>query len=303
MARHKVKRYSGEDGISDVQDNDGMDSSITPKRVNINNPDSYQMPMPLSPEDAAVNASNASIGSAYMNNGPTPGAPTDIGPQPPISQMNAPVESAPTPKKAIVTKKQLAESGYDNLRDYLNAQKGVPRKGEKEPRKPASKPTESKPSASKPTGAKPTRVSYTPSEWDDTSSSKVGAMNLQSGQRPKEEPLEGVYPEQMLGGGAGYGVKAIANLAKGLAARQAAKEIAKETLPAVADKITPLKFLGKSGRRVVGAEELPNPQLKLGMKRGGKVKHKPVAKHTEHKPKGGRGDGIATKGFTKGRYL
>ena len=61
MARHKVKRYSGEDGISDVQDNDGMDSSITPKRVNINNPDSYQMPMPLSPEDAAVNASNASI--------------------------------------------------------------------------------------------------------------------------------------------------------------------------------------------------------------------------------------------------
>jgi hypothetical protein len=81
------------------------------------------------------------------------------------------------------------------------------------------------------------------------------------------------------------------------------KEVAKETLPAIADKITPLKFLGKSGRRVVGAEELPNPQLKLGMKRGGKVKHKPVAKHTEHKPKGGRGDGIATKGFTKGRYL
>jgi hypothetical protein len=202
--------------------------------------------------------------------------------------MNAPVESAPAPKRAIVSKKQLAESGYDNLRDYLNAQKGTPRKGEKEPRKPTASPAKSE--GKKQPQATPIKTNFNPDKLPST--------------RPKDEPgLENVYPEQMLGGGAGFGIKALANLAKSLAARTAAKEVAKETLPAIADKITPLKFLGKSGRRVVGAEELPNPQLKLGMKRGGKVKHKPVAKHTEHKPKGGRGDGIATKGFTKGRYL
>ena len=33
-------------------------------------------------------------------------------------------------KQAIVTKKQLEESGFDNLRDYLNAQRGLTRRDE-----------------------------------------------------------------------------------------------------------------------------------------------------------------------------
>jgi hypothetical protein len=33
-------------------------------------------------------------------------------------------------KPAIVTQKQLDESGFDNLRDYLNAQRGLTRRGE-----------------------------------------------------------------------------------------------------------------------------------------------------------------------------
>jgi hypothetical protein len=50
-------------------------------------------------------------------------------------------EPAKTPAKAkpaIVTKEQLKASGFDNLRDYLNAQRGLTRRGESSPRKPAA---------------------------------------------------------------------------------------------------------------------------------------------------------------------
>ena len=40
------------------------------------------------------------------------------------------VTANPLAKKApIVTKKMLADSGFDNLRDYLNAQRGLTRRG------------------------------------------------------------------------------------------------------------------------------------------------------------------------------
>jgi hypothetical protein len=40
-------------------------------------------------------------------------------------------KSAPAASKPkIVTKEELAKSGYDNLRDYMNAQKGLTRRGE-----------------------------------------------------------------------------------------------------------------------------------------------------------------------------
>ena len=276
--KRKVKRYDLGGATGDLNNDDSMGMAPSPDQgMNEAEPSSNFSTPPYDPgmQEAEPSA----------NYSPTPS-----------------VSTAPaTPPRAIVSKKQLADSGFDNLRDYLNNQKGIPRKGESAPRKPTKKPTD----ASKPSATKPTKVNYTPSEWDDNSPSKVRGMNLQSGQRPKEEPLENVYPEQLLGGGAGLGIKAIANLPKSLVAKQATKEIAKEALPAVANRITPLKFLGKTRKDLaeMAQEELSNPQLKLGMKRGGKVKHKAVAKHMEHKPKGGRGDGIATKGFTKGRYL
>ena len=37
------------------------------------------------------------------------------------------------PKPAVVTKEQLAKSGYSNLRDYLNAKQGLTRRKEKNP--------------------------------------------------------------------------------------------------------------------------------------------------------------------------
>jgi hypothetical protein len=41
-------------------------------------------------------------------------------------------------KPAIGTKEQLKASGFDNLRDYLNDRRGLTRRGESSPRKPAA---------------------------------------------------------------------------------------------------------------------------------------------------------------------
>jgi hypothetical protein len=49
-----------------------------------------------------------------------------------------PAKAAKPAKPAIVTKEQLKASGFDNLRDYLNAQRGLTRRGESAPRKPAA---------------------------------------------------------------------------------------------------------------------------------------------------------------------
>ena len=58
----------------------------------------------------------------------------------PLKSQATPTKPA-TPTKAkpaIVTKEQLKASGFDNLRDYLNAQRGLTRRGESSPRKPAA---------------------------------------------------------------------------------------------------------------------------------------------------------------------
>ena len=49
-----------------------------------------------------------------------------------------PAKTPAKAKPAIVTKEQLKASGFDNLRDYLNAQRGLTRRGESAPRKPAA---------------------------------------------------------------------------------------------------------------------------------------------------------------------
>ena len=106
MARHKAKRYDGEDG-----------SLVTPKRVNMDNPDSYNVPMPLSEEEAASNSYNREMGDKYSSQA------SDTEPEGTSNVRETTTISRPSPKKVIVTKEQLAASGYDNLRDYLNAQR------------------------------------------------------------------------------------------------------------------------------------------------------------------------------------
>jgi hypothetical protein len=58
------------------------------------------------------------------------------------SQAAAPMEdkkpAKAASKPAIVTKEQLKASGFDNLRDYLNDQRRLTRRGESSPRKPAA---------------------------------------------------------------------------------------------------------------------------------------------------------------------
>jgi hypothetical protein len=50
------------------------------------------------------------------------------------------------PKSGIVTKEQLAKSGFDNLRDYMNAEKGLKRRdGSKTEKAPSKTTTETKP--------------------------------------------------------------------------------------------------------------------------------------------------------------
>ena len=54
------------------------------------------------------------------------------------TERAAPAKAPAKAKPAIVTKEQLKASGFDNLRDYLNAQRGLTRRGESAPRKAAT---------------------------------------------------------------------------------------------------------------------------------------------------------------------
>jgi hypothetical protein len=51
-----------------------------------------------------------------------------------LSKPRAQAGKAASGKPAIVTKEQLKASGYSNLRDYLNAQRGLTRRGDKSTR-------------------------------------------------------------------------------------------------------------------------------------------------------------------------
>lgn len=53
-------------------------------------------------------------------------------------------------KPGIVTKEQLAKSGYDNLRDYLNAQQGLTRRGESAPTPVKATPVKAEPAKAEP---------------------------------------------------------------------------------------------------------------------------------------------------------
>jgi len=280
MARHKVKRFAaGDPVVDDGGDGYGIDAQ------SMGGGDSMAA-------QNAIAQQNQAIGADYSNMGSAPAAPTDIGSQAPITQTNATIDTTPTQKRVIVTKKQLADSGFDNLRDYLNAQKGVPRKGESEPRKPtkpASKPSSAKetPKTSSKKGGDwedNTPVPGMRSDWEDNTpipTMKKSARDLLNESKPSPEKTQQMLDAMVPGGGA---LKMAANAARNLASRKAAQEV---VAPFIKEIAGPVK------------KALPNAQRMLGMKKGGHVK-KEVEKH---KAKAGRGDGIATKGYTKGRYL
>jgi hypothetical protein len=91
---------------------------------------------------------------------------------------------SPKPKKAgIVTKEELAKSGYDNLRDYLNAKQGLTRRKEKTPT---------------PKLIDPSNIRSGP-RFDDEG--LIDPSNIRSGRRPEEEALLKTRAKGMKNGG------------------------------------------------------------------------------------------------------
>lgn len=201
----------------------------------------------------------------------------------------------------IVSKKQLADSGYDNLRDYLNAQKGLTRRGESTPRAPQNTP------AAKSTTVVEKTTTTAPSQGGSGRGGQGGATaeeleaygkqrrmdraksELMSAKPSSEDTQKGL--EIMAGGGGGAALKGIAALAKGLANRKAASSLAEYSIPQL-----------EAARKA-----LPAPQRLLGMKKGGSVKASKMGSVKTAKPSASsaskRGDGIAMRGKTRGKYL
>jgi hypothetical protein len=88
------------------------------------------------------------------------------------------------PKPAVVTKEELAKSGYDNLRDYLNAKQGLTRRKE--------------PKSSSPKLINPSNIRSGP-RFDDEG--LIDPKNIRSGRRPEEEALLKTRAKGMKSGG------------------------------------------------------------------------------------------------------
>ena len=219
------------------------------------------------------------------------------------SSGKAPAKAAA--KAPIVSKKQLADSGYDNLRDYLNAQKGLTRRGESTPRAPQNAPAKATPAqggsgrgrqggatADELEAYGKQRAAQKQAEYEAAKAKAAtpeGRAEREA--QVKGQALEAVRPEENLIGGGLGSLKAIAGLAKGLANRKGASALAEYSIPQL-----------EAARKA-----LPAPQRLLGMKKGGSVKASKMGSVKTAKPSvssaSKRADGIAQKGKTRGKYL
>lgn len=173
-------------------------------------------------------------------------------------------KSTPRAKAPIVTKEQLAKSGL-SLRDYMNKQQGLTRRG-------AGKDELSSVASSRAAAYK---------EAEAKARTPEGRAERQK--QIEGQAVERVTPEANFLPGAS--IKTIAGLAKGLAGRHAAQGVEK-----LAEYSTPIL---EGGRKM-----LPGAQKLLGMKKGGAVKSAPKASSASR-----RADGMASKGKTKGRMV
>ena len=230
--------------------------------------------------------------------------------------------SGPAAKTPIVTKEELAKSGM-SLRDYMNKQQGLTRRGG------------ATPAADTSTAYGKEQQYQRAQEAAQTPEGKAKRAAME-----KSQAIEASYPEQALMGGAGFGIKSIAKAAQNLANRGAAKEAAKRVEPTFREtekqlalpKPTPRLGYDKAGakaaERGVRAAEQRSEMLKenlkrygmtektspdaisavrenLGMGRGFKVMKKGGS--AKGYASGGavsassRGDGIAQRGKTRGR--
>lgn len=220
-------------------------------------------------------------------------------------------------KPKVVTKEELAKSGL-SLRDYMNQQQGLTRRG----------------------GAASTPDAYSKEQQYQRAQEAAQTPEGKAQRKAMEQSqaLEGSYPEQALMGGTGFGIKTIAKAAQNLAGRGGAKEVAKRVEPAFAKEAqqlalpSPVKRIGydkagakatERGARAEGRqaemlkenarrtglredapeattravrEKLGGNDFSLPMKRGGAVK-----KYAAGGSVSSRADGIAQRGKTRGK--
>ena len=142
-------------------------------------------------------------------------------------------------KPPIVTMDQVKKAGFSNLRDYMNKQQGLTRRGA--------------PAADTSNAYGKEQQYQRAQEAAQSSAEKARRAAME-----KSQALEGSYPEQALMGGANFGIKSLAQAAKNLANRGGAKEAAKRVEP----------YLAKEAQMALPAPAkqlaLPAPARQLG---------------------------------------
>lgn len=176
------------------------------------------------------------------------------------------------PKAPIVTKEQMKKAGFDNLRDYLNAQRGLTRRGS---------PAAPKADTAKPAASKSNRDLLRETESAMKGKSEEEAYRQRMKRLQSEQALKRVTPEEyFIGPGA---LRGLHKLAKGMTAAKEGDKLRRYTQPALTNES--VKRLTNEPRK------LTNEPLKLEMKKGGMVKASR------------RADGIAQRGKTRGRII
>lgn len=174
-------------------------------------------------------------------------------------------------KKSVVTKEEMQRAGFDNLRDYLNAQRGLTRRGEK--------PAAPKSAESKPSGRETAEENLSKRRPTDLASSKARheGMKIAEERSQRESDAEKARESRL-----GSSILARDRLGSEPDAyivnrrRRAAEEAAKETS-------TPSRTFGAGAMSAKGLGGMS------GFAKGGKVGS--ASK---------RADGIAQRGKTRG---
>jgi len=195
--------------------------------------------------------------------------------------------SSKKPAERVVSKKELSESGL-SLRDFLNRERGLKRRGSSDEDETAAE----------------RRMAAIGDKWREEKKSKqaVPAATPAEMERRKKmeksQALEEVHPETAIIGGPS--LRAVKGLAEAAVARQAAKEAAKQTGKRIEPHLSPIKDITPRAEQIGQApRKIGNEPLKIGMKKGGAVKK--MASGGKTSSASSRGDGIAQRGKTRGR--
>ena len=174
-------------------------------------------------------------------------------------------------KKSVVTKEEMQRAGFDNLRDYLNAQRGLTRRGEKPA---APKPAESKPAETK----------------AESASLEVRASRLPPPNKPREASgILSSLKEGVTRGGYEFGQE-----------KETPKRSTSEKKPRSTER--PEGFLSSFSKAITsGGREFTGGGHEFGKKHGGKVHKYAAGGKVGSASK--RADGIAMRGKTRGKMV